>query len=256
MAFTALVTPLKRQTLSADVHRQLRDLLVAGRVMPGEPLSLRTIAKALGVSVMPVREAVHRLVAEQALELTQSRVLRVPTMTVSQFREITSIRINLEGLATAGAAVTMSAAELQEIVGLHERFAHEMSLKQPDGSRLIALNKDLHFAIYGGARMPMLLQMIESLWLRIGPILNYDMRSGSARVHERVAVAHHKRLVEALKQGDAEAASQALRGDIEGAADFIVSAGVLVSADAPPAAAVPQVEPIRFKCARSNGSRP
>ena len=96
MAFHALVTPLIRQTLSADVYKQLRDLLMSGRVMPGEALSLRSIAEALGVSVMPVREAVHRLVAEQALELTANRVLRVPVMTISQFREITSIRINLE----------------------------------------------------------------------------------------------------------------------------------------------------------------
>ena len=56
MALSALVTPLKRQTLSADVYQQLRELLVSGKVMPGEQLSLRSIAEALGVSVMPVRE--------------------------------------------------------------------------------------------------------------------------------------------------------------------------------------------------------
>ncbi len=232
MALSALVTPLKRQTLSADVYQQLRELLVSGKVMPGEQLSLRSIAEALGVSVMPVREAVHRLVAEQALELSPNRNLRVPTMTVSQFREITSIRINLEGLATGHAATAMDEAAMQKIAVLHERFANEMSLKQPDGSRLIACNKELHFAVYRHAGMPMLLQMIESLWLRIGPILNYDMRSGSARVSERIAVAHHARLVDALKARDAVAASLALRGDIESAAEFIVSAGVLVAADA------------------------
>ena len=235
MSFSALVTPLTRQTLSADVYKQLRDLLMSGRVMPGEQLSLRSIAEALGVSVMPVREAVHRLVAEQALELSPNRVLRVPMMTVSQFREITSIRINLEGLAAARAATILDEATLQDIAALHERFSHEMSLERPDESRLIAVNKELHFAIYSQAGMPMLLQMIESLWLRIGPILNYDLRSGSTRVTERVAVAHHARLVAALKKKDAAAASTALRGDIESAAKFIVSAGVLVAADAAPA---------------------
>ena len=235
MPFSALVTPLTRQTLSADVYKQLRDLLMSGRVMPGEQLSLRSIAEALGVSVMPVREAVHRLIAEQALELSLNRVLRVPMMTVSQFREITSIRINLEGLATGRAATSIDDTALQAITALHDRFSHEMSLKRPDGSRLIALNKELHFAIYTQAGMPMLLQMIESLWLRIGPILNYDMRSGSARVTERVAVAHHARLIAALKKKDADAASEALRGDIGSAAEFIVSAGVLVAADARPA---------------------
>ena len=231
MTFSSLVTPLTRQTLSSDVYKQLRDLLMNGRVMPGEQLSLRTIANALGVSVMPVREAIHRLVAEQALELSSNRALRVPTMTVSQFREVTCIRSNLEGLATASAATRVSGAALNEIVALHERFEREMSLKKPDESRLIAANKELHFAIYGQAGMPMLLQMIESLWLRIGPILNYDLRNGSARVTDRVQANHHGRLVAALKIADAPAAAAALRDDIESAAEYIISTGNLLTAD-------------------------
>ncbi|WP_326538473.1 GntR family transcriptional regulator [Pseudorhodoferax sp.] len=234
MDLNALVTPVARQTLSADVYKQLRDLLTNGRVMPGEQLSLRSIAEAVGVSVMPVREAVHRLVAEQALELSSTRALRVPVMTVSQFREITCIRINLEGLATSLAAARLDPAGLQEIEVLSERFAREMSSKRPDGSRLIAANKDLHFAIYQRAGMPMLLQMIESLWLRVGPILNYDLRMGTSRVSDKVPVDHHGRLVAALKKQDGAAAAEALRGDIESAADYIVSAGVLVAADAQP----------------------
>lgn len=187
MAINELVTPLKRQTLSSDVYAQLRELLITGQMIPGEQISLRTTASALGVSVMPVREAVHRLVAEQALELTPNRALRVPLMTESAFREITRIRVNLEGLATEQAARQLPAAGLERIAALQDRFAAEMASASPDGARLIAFNKDFHFAVYSAAGMPMLLQMIEALWLRIGPILNHDMRSGSRRVSEQVA---------------------------------------------------------------------
>lgn len=232
MSLSELVTPLKRQTLSADVYEQLKELLMTGRMMPGEQISLRSTATALGVSVMPVREAVHRLAAEQALELTPNRALRVPRMTVSQFREITAIRINLEGLATERAAPLLRDAALATIATLNAQFADEMARPVPDGANLIALNKALHFAVYEGAQMPMLMKMIEALWLRIGPILNYDLRSGSRRVGDGVAVVHHARLVEALQRHDGAAAREALRGDIEAAADFIVSAGVLVTADA------------------------
>jgi DNA-binding GntR family transcriptional regulator len=234
MAINALVTPLLRQTLSADVYKQLRDLLTNGQVMPGEHLSLRSIADALGVSVMPVREAVHRLVADQALELSSNRALRVPMLTVSQFREITCIRVNLESLATARAATLFDEAGLQNVQALHERFSHEISLKRPDASRLIAANKELHFAVYRQAGMPMLQQMIESLWLRIGPILNHDLRMGTSRVREKIPLDHHGRLVVALKKKDAAAAVEALRSDIESAADYIVSAGVLVASDSAP----------------------
>ena len=57
MELSDLVTPLKRQTLSANVYDQLRDLVMSGQMMPGEQISLRSAAAALGVSVMPVREA-------------------------------------------------------------------------------------------------------------------------------------------------------------------------------------------------------
>ncbi|MDP9899321.1 DNA-binding GntR family transcriptional regulator [Variovorax ginsengisoli] len=231
MDLSKLVTPLTRQTLSGDVYKQLSELLMSGRVMPGEQLSLRTIAEGLGVSVMPVREAVHRLLSEKALVLLPNRVLKVPMMTVSQFREITSIRIHLESLAVSQAAQLMDDRALAEIRNAHERFSKEIAIKKPDVSSLIAINKELHFAIYRQARMPMLLEMIESLWLRIGPILNYDFRSGSARVTEHVSAFHHQRIVDALGRRDAAGAAQALAGDLQGASDFIVSAGVLLSDD-------------------------
>lgn len=229
MPITDLVTPLRRQTLSGDVYQQLRELVMAGRMMPGEQVSLRSVAAALNVSVMPVREAMQRLVAEQALEVTPNRAVRVPRMSATQFLEITTIRVDLEGLATDHAAARMDAARLQVIVRWHEEFAAEMRKRRPDGTRLIDLNKELHFAIYRAAAMPTLLHMIESLWLRIGPILNYDLRSGSRRIDEAVAVAHHARLVEALASGDGAAARAALKGDIDSAAEFIVTAGVLVT---------------------------
>jgi len=231
MVPTQLLAPLKRQTLSAVVYEQFKELLISGRLMPGEQISLRSMADALGVSVMPVREAVHRLTAEKALELTPNRHLRVSQMTVSQFREITSIRKNLEGLATATATDCLRADEIRQIVLWHESFNEEMNKQAPDGARLILLNKELHFTIYQGACMPMMMQLIEVLWLRIGPILNFDMRSGPMRAGRRTALTHHANLIEAILSRDAQAARQALEADIQSAADFIVSIGALVSVD-------------------------
>jgi DNA-binding GntR family transcriptional regulator len=233
MTVSQLLTPLKRQTLSADVYEQFKELLISGRMMPGEQISLRGMAEGLGVSVMPVREAVQRLTAEQALELTPNRTLRVPQMSVSQFREITSIRKNLEGLAAATAAECLSEEDTQQIVMWHESFVREMKNETPDGARLIYLNKELHFAIYRGAKMPVMMQLIEALWLRIGPILNYDMRSGPVRVNQRTALTHHASMVESILRRDVQGARQSLEADIQSAADFIISVGVLVSADSP-----------------------
>jgi len=236
-----LVTPLQRQTLSADVYEQLKGLLMSGKMMPGQQLSLRSTADALKVSVMPVREATQRLVAEKALENGPSRIIRVPMMTVSQFREITSIRVNLEGFATEQACRHMSKQYLADIEVLNSAFNEELEQDNPDGTKLISINKDLHFAIYQASEMPMLLQLIEALWLRIGPILNYDLRSGTKRLEARTITDHHTRLVNtlshhcklvaALKVRDVDAAKAALKSDIDTAAEFIVSSGTLVVSD-------------------------
>lgn len=238
MPLTEFVTPLKRQTLGGDVYQQLRELLMSGVLVPGEQVSLRSIAAALGVSVMPVRDAVNRLTAEQALEVTPNRALRVPVLTAAQFREITAIRINLEGLATERAAALLDEAGLAVVERWHADFAREMARTRPDGSRLIAFNKELHFAVYRSAGMPMLLQLIEALWLRIGPILNHDLRAGSRRVDEGAAVGHHERLVKALGRHDGTAARVALQKDIESAAQYILDSGALLAADAPKPASV------------------
>lgn len=228
MPISELVTRVGRpKTMGADVYAQMRELLMSGQLVPGEHLSLRTTALAMGVSVMPVREAMYQLVAEQALEITANRVIRVPLTTVSQFREITAIRVHLEGFAVHHAALRATETLVSELNALNARLEREMKARRPDPSRLILLNKDLHFAVYRAAAMPTLVQLIESLWLRIGPILNYDLRGNSARIQERAAVEHHGALIGALARKDAAAACEALRSDIESAAQHIITKGVL-----------------------------
>jgi DNA-binding GntR family transcriptional regulator len=232
MPLATLVTPVaKRQTLGADVYQQIRELLMTGRLMPGEPISLRTTAEALGVSVMPVREAMYQLVAEQALEISPNRAIRVPLTRVSQFREITAIRVHIESLAVERAAEQASSALIDEMRGWNDRLEREMTLKQPDASKLIACNKEFHFSAYRAAGMPTLLKMIEGMWLRIGPILNYDLRGPSERVARRMAVQQHLRIIEGMEKRDPAIAAEGLRLDIEGAAQYIVTSGALVEAD-------------------------
>src|SRR5277367_6911915 len=79
-----LVEPLDRQTLGERAYAQLADLLISGRLAPGEKLSLRASADVLGVSIMPVREAVSRLVADRALGVAPNRAVRVPLMSAAQ----------------------------------------------------------------------------------------------------------------------------------------------------------------------------
>lgn len=206
----------RRETLSANVLGQIKELLLTGQLMPGESLSLRSTALALGVSVMPVREAVHQLVADHALEVAPNRSVRVPQLSAKQFEEITRIRLNIEGFAVEQAALNADAELIEHLHALNQQLSDAME-HPGQKADAVRINKDIHFSIYAAAHMPMLIKMIETLWLRIGPILNYDLRVGSERTDKKIAVHHHHELIESLKVRDSAGARSALHGDIQSA---------------------------------------
>lgn len=216
-----------RLTLADTVYRDLKEILLSGRAAPGERFTLRGLASAIGTSPMPVREAVSRLAAENALEVLPNRAVRVPLMPRPRFEELRLIRIQLEGLAATTAAANATQEDIAEVSRFERLFAAEREKRKPDGAAAMRYNKDLHFALYRAARLPTLFQMIEGLWLQIGPVLNLDFQAGPDRVRQGEAHVHHEALVAALKAHDPEAARAALVSDIWSAGDFILSRGIL-----------------------------
>src|ERR1700691_1403514 len=98
----SMLEPVGRETLQDQVYLQLRQALMAGSFRPGQALTLRSVAEALGVSQMPVRGALERLQAEGALVAQFSRrTLNVPELRLAELAELRDIRVELEGLATA-----------------------------------------------------------------------------------------------------------------------------------------------------------
>ena len=167
-----LVEPLDRQTLGERAYAQLADLLISGRLAPGEKLSLRSAADVLGVSIMPVREAVSRLVADRALEVTPNRAVRVPLMSAAQFRDLTKVRIAIEGHAAAQAALNREADDLVSIARAEDAMRAESEQPVPDLPRAVELNKTFHFAVYDAAHSPILVEIIRALWLKAGPVID------------------------------------------------------------------------------------
>ncbi|MFG1377726.1 GntR family transcriptional regulator [Xanthobacter autotrophicus] len=223
----ARVGRIVRHTLADQVYGDLKEILLAGRAAPGERFTLRGLASAIGTSAMPVREAVSRLVAENALEVLPNRAVRVPLMPRARFKELRLIRCSLEGLATETAVREASEAEIVEVERFERLFAAERDKPEPDGAAAMRHNKDLHFALYRAAHLPTLFQMIEGLWLQIGPVLNLDFRASPERVRQGEAHIRHAAIAAALRGRDPETARAALIDDIWSAGDFILSREVL-----------------------------
>jgi DNA-binding GntR family transcriptional regulator len=216
---------IDRRTLTDSVYVHLREQLAVGGLVPGERLSLRELGSEMGVSVMPVREAVNRLGAERALEVTAARVLRVPLTTVQQIRDLTEIRLVVEGFATERAALLRTQAEM-DAIDVAADALDSMALRTPgNAGGWIAMNRNLHFTIYQAARLPLLVKMIGDLWLRAGPVLNHDLRAGSQRHVMPDIARYHADAVAAIRAGDPVAARLAIAGDISNAAAYIIRNG-------------------------------
>src|SRR3954453_16755060 len=222
-----LVDPLDRQTLGERAYAKLADLLISGRLAPGEKLSLRAAADVLGVSIMPVREAVSRLVADKALEVTPNRAVRVPLMSSAQFRDLTKVRVAIEGHAAAQAARHWGKSELEAIARAEAAMRGGSELPTPDLPRAIELNKTFHFAVYEAAHSPILVEIIRALWLKAGPVINLDLRANPERLAKGDAIRFHRDVRDAIVAAEESAARDGIAADVSSAAEFILSRGGL-----------------------------
>ena len=220
---------LDRQTLGDQVYAHIRQLLISGRLVPGDRLSLRSVADALGVSMMPVREAVSRLAADRALEVLPNRAVRVPMMALQQFQQMAMIRAHVEGFAARLAALHRSDDQLRKIITADAHFRAVARPDNPDRSAAVEANQAFHFAVYDASGLPDLVTMIGGLWLKIGPIINLDLRHNDERLASGTAARLHATALEAITARNAEAAERAIADDILGTAEFLASSGRLHS---------------------------
>jgi len=206
---------LERETLHERAYEEVKKAIMGGAIEPGAPMTIRALAKALGTSVMPVREALRRLVAERALELLPNRSVTLPVMTADKFDEIYRIRVALEGLMAETAAKLITADEIRRMGRLND----DMIAKLRQGTkRYLALNQEFHFQLYLAARMPQAMSIVETLWLQIGPFLHHVKIDFGAPdfLH------HHDAMLKALAKRDGAKARAAVQADISEAAQTIV----------------------------------
>ncbi len=164
--------PIARDNLTGRVYQALRTALMEGRLWPGQRLKIRDLAAALRVSETPVREAVMQLVSERGLEMQANRAITVGRLSLAQYTELRRIRLELEGLAAAEAGSRATDAIVAQLEALNAAmFAAQDAQDWPEAVRL---NWRFHHRVYRTAAMPELLGLIETLWLRNGPLLNYQ----------------------------------------------------------------------------------
>ncbi|MDF0600199.1 GntR family transcriptional regulator [Psychromarinibacter sp. C21-152] len=227
MSDPADLTAAPHVTAQTHVYNALRRMLMDGRVEPGERLVVRDLAERFETSAMPVREALRRLVAEDAVTDTPNRGVVVPQVTVEAVTDLVRIRCMIEGSAAEWAAATMTGREVAAVVAINDEM--EARIEQGLTESYLALNRDFHFAIYRAARSDTLIQIIERLWLRAGPWLNVMREDATIRF----GFEHHRDILAALRAGDGPRARQAVALDLSDAGEVILRRVAKAAAPAP-----------------------
>lgn len=221
-------TPLTRDPLHERVYLELKRALMAGQLVPGTKLTVRSVAQALGVSNSPVRAALNRLFAEHAVDLLPNGSLVIPRISPGRFADLMNTRVLLEGRATELATPHVPDERLQELADV--AVSLDASAVSGDIARFLDLNQRFKFGVYQWCASESLLALIESLWLQVGPVLNYY-----APTLPRILDINYQRTVlEAIQARDAAAARAAMERDILAGRDFLLPALELTGAEPSP----------------------
>lgn len=210
------LSPVGRETLHERVYAELRRSLIYGMFDAGDMLRIQDLAATLQTSTMPVRDALGRLVSEQALEALPNRSVRVPVITRERLEDLARARCLIEGQMTALAVANLTAEDfvrLKELtVACEQAFrSHDDEIDKAQATS--ELNHAFHFYIYRAAGSEVLIPIVESLWLQSGPYVR-----AAAHIHDEFrdisATHHHWALIEALERRDTAGSVKALTDDI------------------------------------------
>jgi DNA-binding GntR family transcriptional regulator len=208
------LTPITRETVNDKVYAELRRSLIQGAFANGETLRIADLADKFQTSTMPVRDALSRLVSEQALEALPNRSVRVPLITRESLEDLAHARCLIEGQVTLLAMARLTAADFQRLRALTRECEGAFANNGPERIRTaIELNHAFHNHIYLAAGSRVLMPVVESLWLQSGPFVHkaaflHDEKQDPAGTH------HHWELIDALERRDGKAAVTALNRDI------------------------------------------
>lgn len=192
-------------TAQQFVLAELRRAITAGRLRPGAPIRQDALAAELGVSRVPLREALKTLHGEGLVGYQAHRGYFVEALSLDDLREAYRIRELLEEEAVRQAAQRLTAADLDRLDGIEAEVERAGAIG--DVLAMAEANRRLHLSLYELSAMPRLVRLIRTLWDATDAYRS--VYYGEARHRARV-VSEHRRVLRALRRGDIDAAIRTL----------------------------------------------
>ena len=213
-----MLPEVRMETASEVAARLILDAIVDGRFPPGAPLRLQDLSQQLGMSMMPVREAIRKLAAMDIVELEPRRGARVREKSLEDLQDTYFSRLVLETAAIREAARKMSPDDEK----LASAALAEQEEAQARGDLVAArdAHERFHFALYEASGSTWLVRSILPGWR------NSERYRVATMVAEQTAgdrAREHRQILEAVRTGDAEYAVQALSEHLKHSVELAVA---------------------------------
>ncbi len=203
------------QTMQDRAYQTLRHALIVGKLPPGKGISLRAMAEDLDVGVMPMRAAIARLSAENALTVHDNRRVSIPEMTTDRFDQLMQARLLIEPTCAMRALGAIDEATLARIRAHDDEI--NRSYRTGDAELYMASNHAFHFEIYRAGRSEVLTHLLESVWMQFGPFMRTVYGAvGAVRLTDK-----HEMAIDAIERRDVTRLKLAIEADILDGMDLL-----------------------------------
>jgi DNA-binding GntR family transcriptional regulator len=206
----------RHRTMAEAALEELREAIILGELVPGAPLRLEDLARSLGMSISPIREAVRQLEALGLAEHVPHHGAKVVALDVDDLRELFEVRLALETLAVEGAARRFGDEDAARARASLEAYA--TARRDSDVREAMRAHATFHFTLYEAARSQWLVRLIRPAWdscERYRPALLSSEGDLQDR-HEEL----DEELLAACEAHDADRAATALHAHLELAGEF------------------------------------
>jgi DNA-binding GntR family transcriptional regulator len=199
-------------TKSDFAYTRLRELILSGDLRPGAVLPQAALAQTIGISTTPLREALRRLKQEGLVDLDAHRDARVRPLDAAEARDLLELRGSLDPLAAALAAQRRTEDDLTDLRaaldGLDALPAH------PSAAQLDSHHR-FHAAIHRASHNALLVETLDGLWVKTDRYRRHGLEAGRSDEERDARAAEHRRLFEAVRDGDADTAADLMRRHVE-----------------------------------------
>lgn len=216
LATAPILPPLDDQAqLTGRVHAVLRDAIVSGRLAPGARIKQELVARDLGVSRTPVREALHLLESDGLVHLIPRRGAVVQALTHDDARDLCEMRLWLEPEAAALGTQRATPRERREV----ERLAERTRARSTDAFRL---NRDFHRGLCAASQNRILLRTLDGIWSQHAALRLFIWQTEPADAFARMG-GEHIAIANAFTEGDAARVHELVFDHIRAAGDEVLA---------------------------------